>query len=130
MDLNTRRVFSVCGNKAMAVINADTGKLVTTVPIGDGADAVAFDPATGLIFSSNGEDGTLTIVHEDSADKYTVVENVPTQKGARTMALDPHTHAVYVVTAKFGPMPEATKETPHPRPPRLPNSFVILVVAK
>ena len=130
MDTKTRRLFSVCGNKVMTVVDADTGKLVTTVPIGEGADAAGFDPGTGLIYSSNGEDGTLTVVHEDSADKYTVVENVATQKGARTLAVDPDTHTIYVITASFGPLPEPTKDAPHPRAPRLPNSFVVLVVGK
>src|SRR5438046_8805575 len=82
MDLKTRRVFAGCGNKMMAVINADTGKIVATPTIGDGVDANAFDPATNYAFSSNGE-GTPTAVHEDSPDKYSVVEHVPTKKYTR-----------------------------------------------
>lgn len=130
MDTKNRRLFAGCDNKVMAVVNADTGKMVATLAIGEGVDACAFDPGTGYAFSSNGGDGNLTIVHQDSPDKYTVVENVPTQKGARTMALDAGSHTAYVVTASFGPKPEPTKDTPRPRAPMLPNSFVLLVVGK
>ena len=125
MDKENRRLFAGCDNKKMAVVNADTGKVITTLPIGDGVDANAFDPQTMLAFSSNGE-GNLTVVHEDSADKFSVVETVATTKGARTMALDPETHKVYVVTAKFGPPPAATAENPRPRPAILPNSFEVI----
>ena len=125
MDKENRRLFAGCDNKKMAVVNADTGKVITTLPIGDGVDANAFDPQTMLAFSSNGE-GNLTVVHEDSADKFSVVETVATTKGARTMALDPETHKVYVVTAKFGPPPAATTENPRPRPTILPNSFEVI----
>src|SRR6266705_3217788 len=110
LDRKHRRLFSVCSNKLMVVVNADTGAVVTTLPIGQGTDAAGFDPETGFAFSSNGE-GTLTVVHEDSADKFTVVENVPSKKSARTMALDPKTHQVYLVTAEFDP-PPAGEERP------------------
>src|SRR5437763_9765856 len=86
MDAKNRRLFSGCDNKMMAVVNADTGKVITTVPIGDGVDANRFDPDTHLAFASCGE-GILTVVHEDSPERFTVVENVPTQRGARTMEL-------------------------------------------
>ena len=89
----------------------------------------AFDPETGLAFASCGE-GVLTVVHEDSADKFSVAENVPTERGARTMALDPAKHRIFLVTAKFGPPPAPTAEQPHPRPAILPDSFVVLVVGK
>jgi YVTN family beta-propeller protein len=125
MDRKTRRLFAGCDNKKMAVMNADTGAVITTLAIGDGVDANAFDPETMLAFSSNGE-GNLTVVHEDSPDKFTVVETVPTEKGARTMALDPETHKVYLVTAKFGPAPAPTADAPHPRPSILPNSFEVI----
>jgi YVTN family beta-propeller protein len=128
-DRKHRRLFSVGSNKLLAVVNADTGKVVTTVPIGGGVDAAAFDPETGFAFSSNG-DGTLTVVHEDSPDKYTVVENVTTRRGARTMALDPKTHKVYLVTAEFGPPPAPTPERPRPRPSIVPGSFTLLVVGR
>lgn len=129
IDRKHNRLFSVCGNKKMTVMNAATGKVVADVPIGSGPDAAAFDPDTNLTFSSNGE-GTLTIIHEDSADKYSVVENVTTQRGARTMALDPKTHNVFLVTAQYGPPPAPTPERPNPRPAIVPNSFVILVFGK
>ena len=129
IDRKLRRLFSVCSNKLMVVLNADNGHVVTTVPIGTGTDAAAFDPETGFAFSSNGE-GTLTVVHEDSPDKYTVVENVATQRGARTMTLDPKTHRVFSVTAEFGPTPAPTAERPRPRPPMLPGTFTLLVLEK
>ena len=131
MDLEHRRLFSGCDNKMVAVVNADTGKVIATPEIGDGVDANGFDPGTGFVFSSNGESGTLTVIHEDTPDKYTVVENVPTQKSARTMALDPKTHEVFLVAAQFGPRPGApTQDNPRGRPPILPNSFVVLIYGR
>ena len=127
IDRKNRRLFSGCGNKLMSVVDADSGKLITTLPIGDGVDANAFDPETGLAFASCGE-GVLTVVHEDSANKFSVVENVPTERGARTMTLDPDKHRVFLITAKFGPPPAPTAEQPHPRPSILPDSFVVLVL--
>ncbi len=100
-----RRIFSGCHNKMMAVMDADTGKVMATPPIGSGIDATAFDPGTGLVFNSCG-DGTLSVIHEDSPDQYTVVENAKTQTGARTMALDAQTHHVYLSIADFEPAPE------------------------
>jgi DNA-binding beta-propeller fold protein YncE len=129
IDRAHQRLVVGCGNKKMAVVDSTSGKVVTTVPIGEGVDAAGFDAATQLAFTSNGE-GTLTVVHEDTPDKWTVVENVPTQTGARTMALDEKSHTVYSVTAQFGPRPAATKEQPRPRPPMVPNSFVVLVVSR
>ncbi|PYX15050.1 MAG: YVTN family beta-propeller domain-containing protein [Acidobacteria bacterium] len=124
-----RRLFSACDNKMMAIVDADSGKLITTVPIGEGVDAAAFDPETNLAFASCGE-GVLIVVREDSPNKFSVAENVPTREGARTMALDPKTHQVFVVTAKFGPPPAPTPEQPHPRHTILPDSFVVLVLGK
>ena len=98
MDREHRRLFSGC-EKVMAIIDADSGKTVADVPIGAGVDATAFAPPSGLAFSSNGEDGTLTVIHEDSPDKFSVVANVPTEAGARTMALDPDNGTVYLVSA-------------------------------
>jgi DNA-binding beta-propeller fold protein YncE len=129
MDRKHRRLFSVCSNKMMVVVNADTGQVITTLPTGAGTDAAGFDPETGFAFSSNGE-GTLTVVHEDSPDKFSVVENVPTQARARTMALDTKTHQVYLVTAEFGPMPAATAQQPRPRPPMVPGSFTLLILGR
>ena len=129
IDREHRRLFAGCRNQVMVVMDADTGKLVGTVPIGRGVDANAFDPGTQLAFSSNG-DGTLTVVHEDSPDKFSVPENVKTQRGARTMALDPKTHNVFLVTAEFGSAPPPTPEQPRPRPTILPNTFVVLVFGR
>jgi len=129
IDREHHRLFAGCGNKMMAVVDADTGKVIATLPIGDGVDANGFDPGTGFAFASCG-DGTLAVVHEDSPNKFSVIENVPTQRGARTMTLDPKTHEVYVVTADFGPRPEPTKDNPRPRPPMLPDSFVVLAYAR
>jgi DNA-binding beta-propeller fold protein YncE len=129
MDRKNRRLFVGCENKMMAVVNADTGKVLATPAIGDGVDATAFDEGTGLAFASCGE-GVLTVVREESTGKFGVAENVSTQPGARTLALDSKTHNVYVVTAKFGPPPAATADNPHPRRTILPDSFVVLAVAK
>ena len=122
MDTEHSRLFIGCDNKMMAVLDAKSGKVVTTVPIGDGVDANRFDPGPGLAFSSNGDSGTLTIVHEDTPDKYTVVENVKTGEGARTMEVDPKTHNVYLMTAKFVPA------KPYPKP--VPGTLRLLIFAK
>jgi DNA-binding beta-propeller fold protein YncE len=128
IDLKNKRLFSVC-DKLMVVSDFVNGKVVATVPIGGGPDAVRFDPGTGLVFASNG-DGTLTVVKQESADKYAVVETVPTAPRARTMELDPKTHHVFVVTAEFGPTPAPTKEQPRPRPPIVPGTFQVLELGK
>ena len=124
IDRKTRRLYAGCGNKMVGVVNADTGQIVATPAIGDGVDANAFDPASNFVFSSNGE-GTLTIIHEDSPDKYTVVENVPTKKSARTMGLDLKTHNVFLPAAEFD-APAAGER----RGKMKPGSFVVLVVGK
>lgn len=129
MDIKNRRLFSGCDNKMMTVVDADTGKVITTVPIGDGVDANRFDPDTHLAFASCGA-GVLTVVHEDSPEKFSVMQNVPTQRGARTMELDPKRHNLFLVTAKYGPPPAPTPDQPHPRPAILPDTFVVLVVGK
>jgi YVTN family beta-propeller protein len=128
-DQKNKRLFSVCSNKLMVVSNSETGTVVTTTPIGEGSDGTRFDPGTGLVFSSNGE-GTLTVIGQESADKYKVLETVPTARGARTLEIDLKTHHVFVVTAEFGPTPEATLENPRPRPTIVPGSFTILEYGK
>jgi len=125
IDRVHQRLFAGCGNKIMAVVDMRTGKVVASPTVGSGVDAAGFDPATQLAFTSNGE-GTITVVHEDSPDKYAVVETVQTQRGARTMAVNPKTHRLYTVTAEFGPTPAATADRPRPRPPMIPGSFVVL----
>ena len=122
IDAVHHRLFVGCRNRKLVVMDSDTGKVVTTVPIGDGVDANRFDPVTNLVFSSNG-DGTLTVVHEDSANVYSGIANVPTRRGARTMELDPQTHRVYLVTAQLGLQPTQ----PHTPPPMVPGTFELLV---
>jgi hypothetical protein len=129
MDTDHRRVFSGCGSKIIAVTNADTGKVVATPPICEDTDASGFDASAGLIFASCRE-GVLTVIHEDSPDKYSVVTNVKTEFGARTMALDPKTHHVFTVTADFKPAPAATADNPHPRPSMVPGTFRVLEIAQ
>ena len=124
MDRKNRRLFAVCDEKVMAVVNADTGKVVATPTIGEGVDASAFEPATQLVFASNGE-GTLTVVHEDSPDKFTVLENVPTKRSARTMGLDLKTHNIFLPAADFDPPAPGER-----RGKMKPGSFVLLVVGK
>jgi DNA-binding beta-propeller fold protein YncE len=101
MDRASRRLFIGCRSKVMAVINADSGQVITTLPIGDHVDATAFDTESKMIFNSNGE-GTITVIHEDSPDKYSVVETVKTLPRAKTMALDPKTHQLFLSTAENG----------------------------
>jgi DNA-binding beta-propeller fold protein YncE/mono/diheme cytochrome c family protein len=126
IDAAHHRLFAGCENKIMAVIDSTNGKVVATVPIGQGVDANAFDPGTGFAFASCG-DGNITVAHGDSADHYTVVDTIMTQRGARTMAVDTKTHTVYTVTAEFGPAPAVTPQNPRPRPSILPNSFTLLI---
>jgi hypothetical protein len=124
MDLKNRRLFAVCDEKVMAVVNADTGKVVASPAICDGPDAAAFDPATGYAFASCG-DGNVTVVHEDSPDKFTVVENVPTKRSARTMGLDLKTHNIFLPAAEFD-APAAGER----RGKMKAGSFGIVVVSK
>ena len=123
-DWKSRRLFAGCDNKLMAVINADDGKVVATVPIGDGVDANAFDPEPNLAFASTG-DGNLTVAHEDGPDKYTTVTTVPTKKSARTMGLDLKTHRIFLPAADFEPPAPGER-----RGKMKPGSFVVLVVSR
>jgi len=130
IDVAHHRLFSVCQNRHMAVTDAQSGKSVATVAIGEGPDAAGFDAKRALVYSSNGHDGTLTIVHEDDADHYSVIANVTTQESARTLALDADGNRIFTVAAKFGPRPAPTKENPHPRPAVVDGSFSVLVVGQ
>lgn len=129
IDTTQHRLFSVCDGKVMVVMNYETGKVVTTVPIGDGPDAAAYDPGTHTAFSSNGQDGTLTVIKVEPHDKY-VPSTVATKKGARTMALDLKTHKVYLSSADYGAAPAASAGNPHPRPSIVPGSFKLLVLSQ
>ena len=126
IDRKNRRLFVGCDNKMMAVVDADSGKVLATPAIGEGVDATAFDDETGLAFASCGEDGVLTVVKEESPEKFSVAETVKTESGARTLALDAKTHNVFVVTAKFGPPPPPTAANPHPWHTIVPDTFVVL----
>lgn len=128
-DLVHHRIFAGCHNKIMVILDTESGKLIATVPIGEGVDGNGFDPGTGLAFSSNG-DGTLTVVREPSPGKFEVAEIVTTERGARTMAIDPKTHNIYLPTAKFSPPPASTPEGSKPRPMIIKDSFAVLVVGK
>lgn len=120
-DWKSHRLFAGCDNKIMAVIDAESGKVVTSVPIGDGVDANAFDPETNFAFASTG-DGHLTIAHEDSPDKYSVVMNLPTKKSARTMGLDLKTHKVFLPAADFDPPAPGER-----RGKMKPGSFLLVI---
>jgi DNA-binding beta-propeller fold protein YncE len=123
------RLFAVCDGKKMVVVDTATGKVAAVPTIGDGPDAAAYSSRDKYAFSSNG-DGTLTVIREDSPDKYTVVQNLVTQRGARTMALDPDGKRIYFVSADFGPDPAPTAAVPRPRPNMIPGTFVILVAGQ
>ena len=129
IDRAHHRLIAGCGNKLAAVLDVTSGKLVATPPIGQGVDATAFDAEAGLAFASNGE-GTLTVLKEETPDKWSVLDTVATRRGARTMALDEKTHRIFLSTAKFGAAPAPSKGQPHPRPPILPGSFVVLVLER
>ena len=128
VDTVHKRLFIGCHNNVMAMVDYN-GKVVATVPIGTGIDATTFDPGTGTAFSSCG-DGTITAAHEDSPDKYTVVDTIKTEQGARTMALDTSNHNIYTVTAQFGPPPAPTAENPRPRPSIVPDTFTLLIYGR
>lgn len=128
IDPEHHLLFSGCRNNLMVIMNADTGKVVATEPIGSGVDATRFDPGTGFAFASNGMSSDLTVIHEDSPDKFHVVENVATEFGARTMALDPTTHGVFLDTAK---LVRIQPPPPHRRPFRMvPGTFHLLIYGR
>jgi DNA-binding beta-propeller fold protein YncE len=126
IDNAKHRLFSVCDNQQMAVLNAQNGKLVASVPIGEGPDAVVFDEATSTVFSSNGESGTITAVHQDDADHYRVAATITTQPSARTLALDPKLHRLYLSAAQWASPPTEGG----PRPTMVPDSFTLLTVGR
>ncbi len=128
IDKVNNRLFSVCDNKLMIVMDAETGKVIASLPIGEHVDGCGFDAELKRAFSSNG-DGTLTVIQEVDANTFKVLENVPTQKGARTISVNSKTHHIYLPTAEYGETPKPTAENPRPRPSLKPNSFVILDVA-
>ncbi len=127
-DNVTNRLFSVCSNKMIMIVDSQSGKVVTSLPIGDGCDGVKFDPELKRIYTSNGE-GTMTIIQEVDANTFKVLETFPTQSGARTLAVDIKSHHIFLPTAEYLPAPEPTKENPRPRRPIKPDTFVVLEIA-
>lgn len=121
IDRKTKRLFAGCDNKLLMVINATNGKIIDKLPIGDGCDGTAFDPATNTVYSSNGE-GTLTVIKEGTNGKFNVVANVPTKRGARTVSVDASTNTIYLPTADF----DTAKA--NERPPMIPGTFQVLVL--
>ena len=128
-DVKNHRLFSVCHNKLMVILDSETGKVIAKMPIGERVDGAVFDAENKVAISSNGE-GTLTIVKEKTPNDFVVAETVKTEVGARTIALDSKTHHVFVITAQFGEKPAPTPENKNPRPKVLPNSFMVLEYGK
>jgi len=140
MDREHRRLFSVCGgSQTMVVLDADSGHVLATLPIGPGSDGCAFDPGRGLAYSSNGGDGTLTVVREEKPGQFGVAATIRTQPSARTIALDPQTHRIYLSAATYASAPVANAETKAApagatkgagrRRSMAPGSFAVLVVS-
>jgi DNA-binding beta-propeller fold protein YncE len=127
MDPQSRRIFVACHSGSFLVLNADTGGILASFPIGEGNDAAKFDPGLKLAFASNG-DGTLAVVHEDGNDKFSLVQTVKTEVGASRMAVDARTHRLFLPSADFLPAPAATAENPKPRRSMVPGSFRVLVM--
>jgi hypothetical protein len=129
IDRSHRRLFAACDNALIAMIDADKGEVISTVRSGEGTDAIVFDPGTGYAISSNGE-GTITVAHEDSPDKLTLLENVKTRPSARTLALDPSTHRLYLMAAKFETKrpASATPDNPHRYPAIVPGTATLLIM--
>ncbi|MFC4232205.1 YncE family protein [Parasediminibacterium paludis] len=125
IDNKTKRLFAACGdNNFLVILDAETGKLVDKLPIGKGCDGASFDPTLKNIYTSNGSDGTITVIHEDSKDKFSVIETIPTKKSARTMDIDVATHKLYL------PASDTEPATGNGRPKMIPGTFQILVVGK
>ncbi len=125
IDTKTKRLFATCGdNNFLVVVDTETGKIITQLPIGKGCDGAAFDPALKNIYTSNGSDGTITVIHEDGKDKFTVTETIATKKSARTICIDEATHKLYL------PAAEVVPAVGNVRPRTIPGTFQILVVEK
>jgi DNA-binding beta-propeller fold protein YncE len=132
IDTRHHRLFSGCRSGVLAVSDYQAGKTITTLPIGMGVDGAGYDPASADVFATNA-DGTLTVIHQDTPDKYTVVENVMTPAGSRNMGLDPRTHRIYVAAATFAPPPTPVAGAPRGRggrPTVVPGTFKLLVIGR
>jgi DNA-binding beta-propeller fold protein YncE len=125
IDRKHHRLFSVCDNRKMAVVDTDDGHLIATLPIGDGPDAVVFDDTTAMIYSADGESGSITAIHEDDPDHFSVKATIPTQVSARTLALDPAKHRLYLSAGQTGTTKDAKG-----RPAIVPGSYTLLVVGR
>ena len=123
LDNENHRLFSTCNNKIMTVVDCMSGKVISTIPIGEDSDGAAFDPESGLIYSSNGG-GTLTVVKEDKNDSFSVLENLPTQKGAKTITVNHKTHHIYLSASDFEPETDASQKAKIAA-----NTFVVLDIA-
>jgi DNA-binding beta-propeller fold protein YncE len=129
MDRTHQRVYIGCRSGVMTVVDGTSGRIITMQPIGRGVDATEFDRQRGLVYFSSG-DGTMSVFHQDTPDRYTLVESVKTQSGARTMALDQKTGRAFLSAAEFGPRPAATPGSPQPRAPVIPGSFSVLIIGE
>jgi DNA-binding beta-propeller fold protein YncE len=130
IDTQHQRLFSGCRSGVMAISNYAKGTVVATVPIGEGVDGAGYDPKLRDAYASSA-DGTLTVIHQDSPDKYHVVETIPTGERGRNMGLDQASHRIYIASAKFGPAPaDSTAANPRRRPPMIPGSFTVVVVER
>ncbi len=128
IDVKNKKLFSVCANKMMAVTDIATLKVIATAAVGGGTDGAGFDPATGIAFSSNGGDGTMTLVKLVNG-KYQPVDTIQTARGARTMTVDQTNHRIYSLAAEYGPAPEG-KDGKKGRPQPIPDSFTLLVIGQ
>lgn len=128
LDRETNRLFAVCRNKLMVVVNAESGKVITSLPIGEGCDGVKFDPELKRAYASCG-DGTMTVVQEVDKDHFKVLTTIKTAAGARTLAVDTKTHHIYTPTAEFNPAPAPTADNPRPRRSMKPGSFYVIDIA-
>jgi len=129
IDIEHHRIFTACGNKTLAVLDTETGKVIATVPIGEGCDGVSFDSETGMVFCANGEDGTLTVVKESSTGKFEVAQTINTQNGARTITIDPKTHNVLLPVGQSGP-PQGPGSASGAQTTTDKGSFVVIAVGK
>ncbi len=129
IDVQRRRLFSGCRSGVMAVSDYVAGKIVATVPIGSGVDGAGYDPVANDVFTSNA-DGTLSVIHQDGADRYHLLETVTTAPASRNLGFDPTTRQLFLPSAKFGPRPDSSAANPRRRPPLLPGSFALLVVER
>jgi DNA-binding beta-propeller fold protein YncE len=129
LNAGAKQLFAVCGSQVMAVMDATSGQLLGTAPIGGGVDGAGYDPGARLAFASCG-DGVLMVIAQDASGAPKVAQSLPTQPGARTMALDERTHRIFLVTSDFGDAPVPTPEHPHPRRSIVPGTFRLLVVGR